>query len=184
MNENMNAGQNSEEIKKQQEKEDSEYLADYFARHPESVVSPENLKENAPEIAEFKNMIVSFESIHSLIKLRAIVDLSLDLATLFKYSDDIVSEKLIEDAIRTYEKYNPGYVEVYKKKIAEVKAIVLVPEDTEKFKIRIAAKKDLAPIVASLNSLKGNKDYEKFKTEYMRLARAVGTINNNKVDHK
>lgn len=65
-----------QELKQQQEREDAERLADYLARHPDPVISPENLREAGPEIAEFENMTASFELTHSLAELHSIVDLT------------------------------------------------------------------------------------------------------------
>lgn len=74
MNETISMGLSPEEKKKQQEREDAELLADYLARHP--VISPENLREAGPEIAQFESMIALFESTHSLPELHSIIDLT------------------------------------------------------------------------------------------------------------
>jgi hypothetical protein len=180
MNERKNLEPNPEEKTKQQEQEDAELLADYLARHSEPIISPENQREAGSKIAELETMIASFESTHSLIELHAIVDLSPDLATLFKYADDFASPQRIADAIKTYEKYNPGYVEVYNKKIVAVKTIVLTSEDTEIYNKRISAKRDLIPIVAMLGTLKN----EELKAKCKHLMKAVGSIISDKVNHE
>jgi len=138
MNENMNTDSNSEEIKRQQEKEDSEFLADYLARHPEPVISPEGLREAGPEIIELERMFISFESEHSLEELNLIIDLT--------------------------------------------------PADAPNHPVREPAKVALIPIVTKMNILKKEtnispKKQEELKAKYMKLSRAVGMINNNKVDH-
>lgn len=77
MNEGINKNQNSkEQTKLEQDREDTEWKADYYARHPEPVISPENLREAGPEIAEFEAMVAKFESTYSLKELNAIVDLA------------------------------------------------------------------------------------------------------------
>jgi len=55
-----------------QESEDNAWLDDYMARNPEKIIAPENLRECAPEIAEFEEMIASFELNHSLEELLSI----------------------------------------------------------------------------------------------------------------
>jgi len=180
----MNLGPNPKEQRILQEKEDAELLAAHFAIHQKQLDPPVNLGEAGPEITEFKNMIASFESTHSLDELHSIIEISPELALLFKYADDLASPQKIEDAIACYKENNPPYVEVYKKKIAEARAITLIPEENRKFKIRMEAKKEIAPIVAKLNIFKGNKRYEELRAEYMRLARAIGIIGrDNKIDH-
>lgn len=138
MNENMNMGLSPEEKKKQQEKEDDEFLADYFARHPEIIISPEDRREAGSEIAEFENIIALFESKHSLESLHSITDLT--------------------------------------------------PQEAPNHILREPARVALIPIVALLNTLENETNisknkYEELKAEYMRLSRAVGIINKNKVDH-
>lgn len=68
----------------------------------------------------------------------------------------------------------------------------LNPEDAPNHPIREPARRDLIPIVAQLNILaihrdRGNISVLQYKDfiyqEYMRLSRAVGMINNRKVDH-
>lgn len=73
MNEKINTGLSPKE---QQEREDAEQLADYLARHPEPVISKENLRKAEPEIVEFEAMITLFESMHSLEELHSIIDLT------------------------------------------------------------------------------------------------------------
>ena len=135
MNENINTTPN---LKEQQEREDAEQLADYLARHPEPVISKENLREAGPEIIEFEAMIALFESMHSLEELHSIIDLT--------------------------------------------------PIEASKHAIREPARVALIPIVAKLNTLKketniSTEKHEELKAKYRRLSRAVGMINNNKIDH-
>ena len=127
-----------QELKQQQEREDAERLVDYLARHPDPVISPENLREAGPEIAEFEALVVSFESMHSLAELHSIIDLT--------------------------------------------------PTEAPKHAIREPARVALIPIVALLNILKKETNisiekHEELKAKYKQLSRAVGMINNNKVDH-
>jgi len=135
MNETINTGLNPRE---QQEREDAEQLADYLARHPEPVISKEDLREAGPEIVEFEAMIALFESMHSLEELHSIIDLT--------------------------------------------------PGEAPKHPIREPARVALIPIVAKLNILKKETDitpgkHDELKAKYKQLSRAVGMINNNKVDH-
>ncbi|MFA5936573.1 MAG: hypothetical protein WC822_01705 [Candidatus Paceibacterota bacterium] len=135
MNEKINMSPNPKE---QQEREDAELLSDYLARHPEPVISKENLREAGPEIVEFEAMIALFESMHSLEELRSIIDLT--------------------------------------------------PTEAPKHPTREPARVALIPIVAKLNALKKETNittekHDELKARYMHLSRAVGMINNNKVDH-
>lgn len=186
-----------EELRQQslakEEREDDERWADYIKRHPVPVILKEDLREAGPEITEFEAMVSKFEAIHSLEKLHSITAISTDLATLFDCADDLSDERRIEDNIMDYEKYNPGFIPEYKEKIAAARAIILTPEEKEKFEIKVAAKRDLAPIVAKLNTLQKETNisadkYEELNEKKERLARAVGminkTINPNKVDHE
>jgi hypothetical protein len=138
MNETMNIGLSPEDKRRKQEQKDAELLADHLARHPEPVISPENLREAEPEIAQFESMIAVFESTHSLAELHSIINLT--------------------------------------------------PAEASKHPIREPARIALIPIVAMFNTLKKETNispikYEELKAKYMRLSRAVGIINNNKVDH-
>jgi hypothetical protein len=135
MNEKINMGLNPKE---QQEREDAEQLADYLARHPEPVISKEDLREAGPEIVEFEAMVALFESMHSLEELYSIIELT--------------------------------------------------PGEAPKHPTREPARVALIPIVAKLNILKKetnitSEQHEELKAKYKRLSRAVGIINNNKVDH-
>ncbi len=76
--------------------------------------------------------------------------------------------------------------------LGELHAIVdLRPQDVERHPLREAAKAALIPIVYILNELKDRakskkftkQKYEEIYEKYMHLSRAVGMINNNKVDH-
>lgn len=49
---------------------------EWLLAHPEAEMVPENLRESGPEIAEFENLLSSFESEHSLEALHAVVDLT------------------------------------------------------------------------------------------------------------
>lgn len=66
--------------------------------------------------------------------------------------------------------------------------IDLTPAEAPSQPIREPAKKDLIPIVALLKTLKEETNispekHDELKEKYMRLSRAVGIINNNRVDH-
>ena len=66
--------------------------------------------------------------------------------------------------------------------------IDLTPNEAPKHPIREPAKNALIPIVALINKLEKETDitskkHEELRAKYMRLSRAVGIINGNKVDH-
>ncbi len=73
--------------------------------------------------------------------------------------------------------------------IAELHSIIdLTPREAPNHPIREPARLALIPIVSKLNALKQKADTspeerEELKAKYMRLSRAVGMINNDKVDH-
>lgn len=127
---------NAEERNLSEERE--ERYKQWMKDHPETVITPENLRECGPEIAEFEEMLASFELIHDIAELHLIIDLK--------------------------------------------------PEDAPKYPLRESAKVALTPIVAKLNMLKKETNitpekHAELKVKYMYLSRAVGRINNNKVDH-
>ncbi|MDO8659860.1 MAG: hypothetical protein Q7K54_04665 [Candidatus Parcubacteria bacterium] len=163
-------------------RENDEWEADYLTRHP--TLPKETSRERGSEVKKLDVLIDIFESTHSLEELNAIVEISSDLEILFTKDFDLSSEKNIENAIALYEQHNPGYVEIYKKKMADIKAIVLSPEEARKLKIRIAAKKDLTPIVEILRDLsESNKDYKRLKARCSILMKAVGSLNKKKINH-
>ena len=66
--------------------------------------------------------------------------------------------------------------------------IDLTPNEAPKHPIREPAKNALIPIVALMNKLEKETDitsekHKELRVKYMRLSRAVGIINRNKVDH-
>jgi hypothetical protein len=73
--------------------------------------------------------------------------------------------------------------------LEELNSIInLTPAEAPKHPTREPARLALIPIVVLLNTLKKETDitptkHEELKAKYMRLSRAVGIINNNKVDH-
>jgi hypothetical protein len=77
-----------------------------------------------------------------------------------------------------------------KHSLSELNAIKkLTPEEARMHPVREPARLDLIPIVALLNTLQNEtnispEQFDELKFgEYMTLSRAVGMINNNKVDH-
>ena len=56
-------------------KEQEEQYEQWMKDHSETVIAPEDLRECGPEIAEFEEMLVSFELIYSLAELHLIIDL-------------------------------------------------------------------------------------------------------------
>lgn len=182
----MYMGPSPEELKRlEEEKEGEEWCADFFLRHPEVKISPEDLRECGPEIAEFQTLVSEFESKHSLEELHSIVDLTPELDALFTYSNDMSDEK-IESTVKNF---TPEYAIKYREKIAAIKNIVLSPEDAKIYKARIDAKNDLISIDKKINVLKEETDistekHKELKAEYARLSRAVENLKNNKVDHE
>lgn len=59
------------EEQKEQEKRYEQWEKD----HPETIIAPGDLRECGPEIAKFKEMLDSFELMHSLAELHEIIDL-------------------------------------------------------------------------------------------------------------
>ena len=154
-------GTNAEEQKPQEENGQYEQ---YMKDHPETIIAPEDLRECGPEIAELEEMIVSFESAHPLAELLLIIDLTPELDVLFKNDRDMSAEE-IESAINN-----------------------LLPEDARVYEVRTNAKNILITILEKLYILAKETNispekHEELKAKYMRLSRAVGIINNNKVDH-
>lgn len=131
--ENFNLGEETND-----EGEDA-LLENYLAQHPEIKDEREYMSECGPVIEEFKELIKSFESKHSITELSAIKNLT--------------------------------------------------PEEARVHPVREPARLDLIPIVALLNKLENEtnispEQFDELKFgEYMTISRAVGMINNNKVDH-
>jgi hypothetical protein len=73
--------------------------------------------------------------------------------------------------------------------LEELHSIIdLTPTEAPKHPTREPARVALIPIVAKLNALKKETNittekHDELKAKYMRLSRAVGMINNNKVGH-
>ena len=73
--------------------------------------------------------------------------------------------------------------------LEELHSIVdLTPQEALNHPLREPARVALIPIVKLLNELKAtygetSAEYKSIKEKYMRLSRAVGMINKNKVDH-
>ncbi len=73
--------------------------------------------------------------------------------------------------------------------LAELHLIVdLTPQEAPNHPLREPARVALIPIVKLLNELKAtygetSPEYQSIKEKYMRLSRAVGMINKDKVDH-
>ena len=193
MNEGIKKSPSPEEIKRLQDKEDAEELAGHFALYPEQIIilsSRKNLIEVRPEIAEFEAMIVSFESTHSIEKLCAIVDISLELSTVFKFAIEIsYTPEQLEHSLRDVTKREPEYAKKQREKITAAKAIVLTPEDREKFEMRLAAQKDIIPIIKKLDIFKKETNihpekYKELENKCNNLMRAIGRIDNSRYPNK
>ncbi|MDO8659858.1 MAG: hypothetical protein Q7K54_04655 [Candidatus Parcubacteria bacterium] len=192
INESNNVGPSPEEAKRlakeAQDKEDTEWEADYLARHPKPETSPETSRDIGPEIVKLEELVALFEANHSLVELNAIIDLSPDLATLLEHADDLESEKQMANTIARYKKDGPEYEEKYKKKIEGIRAIVLTPEDAIRFKIKRVAKKDLIPITEILRVLKSeinfsSEKYNELKIRCSKIVKAIGRLVDGKISH-
>jgi hypothetical protein len=73
--------------------------------------------------------------------------------------------------------------------LSELNSVIdLSPQEAPEHIVREPARVALIPIVTILNTLKketniSTEKYEELKSKYLILSRAVGMINNNKVDH-
>jgi len=160
----MPVGQMPEKLLQQQE--DDAWEAQYMEMNPDKFaeVTPEKLRECEPEIAEFEKMLESFETEHSLAKLHSIVDLT--LGELLCYAREV-------------------------KNSPEKQGLLIEPtsEDISRYFMRKVAREALKPIVAKMNILKeetniSRERHDELKARYKRLSRAVGIINNSKIDHE
>ncbi|MFA6586093.1 MAG: hypothetical protein WCS86_02945 [Candidatus Paceibacterota bacterium] len=189
MKEKINIGLNQEDEKLRKEKEeqalnDDAWLEEYNRLNPK----PTTLREAGPEIAQFENMVISFESTHSLEELHSIVDISPDLSELFLFTPILADPLRIEKDIQTYEHHNPLYIPIYKEKIARLQALVLSREEKRMYEIRMAARRDLDAIMSVFQSIKNNtnvslEQLEALTKKYKHLSNAVGIARNNKIDH-
>jgi len=121
-----------------EEQNGEERYAQWMSEHPEIEISPENLRECEPEIAEFEEIVAQFESTYSLEELHLISDLT--------------------------------------------------SEEAPHHPLREPAKVALLPIVEKLTILRretniSSEKHSELMAKYKNLSRAVGIINNNKVDH-
>jgi len=164
----------------------SDDLILHVQRHPDQLELifkiSKTLREAGPEITKFEAMVAAFETAHPLAELEAIVNLSPELVTVFKYANDIASDEQVAKTIAEYEKYNPPYVDTYKEIVAKARAIVLTPEERRSFEIRKAAQADMIPIVALFNTLKretniSTERHEELGRKLTQLTRAIGSIN-------
>jgi hypothetical protein len=172
-------------LKQIQEQEDNERLADYLSRHVPPVNSAPNLigAESEPGIRKFQALMDAAEDEFPLGKLEAIVELSPDLAMLFKYANELSDNKILSN-IKVYEAHNPSYVRVYREKMAHVKSIILSRDDNDKYIFRTGAIKARARILEALNAIpKTAKEYEELKKRYLRFGRAIGGLNGTRINH-
>lgn len=151
--------------KEQEIKDQKDRYEYYMLNHSERMILPEDLRESGPEIAEVEEMIIRFESEHSLESLHLITEITPELEKLFAYYRSMSVEQ-IEFAINN-----------------------LTPEDAEKYRTRTPAKIDLNSIIAKINILETETNispgkYKELKAKYKIFAQAIGIVNsNNKVDH-
>jgi len=81
MNETVPTEPSPEEKRLQEEREEAEWLAEWLADHPESVIASEDRRESGPEIAELEQMFASFEWSHQVARLYEIRHLTRDEAS-------------------------------------------------------------------------------------------------------
>jgi hypothetical protein len=144
--------------------EEMAFLECFLKDHPEKTALVETRRDCEQEVQEFNILLTKFEEAHSLEELDAIPDVTPELYTLFAHDRDMSAEQ-IEAALTN-----------------------LSPEEAKKYKTRSPAIKDLKPIVALMNKIEKEtnitqSEFDKLRAAYKILSRAVGMINNNKVDH-
>ncbi len=154
---------NNEQHKKPT-KEELEILECFTKDHPKSAVQVETRRHCEKEKDQFLRMVDEFMHNNSLERLNAVLDVSPALYDLLVHYKGWTAEK-IETALTN-----------------------LTPEDATKYKDRLTANNDLIPIVALMNKIEKETDitqaeFAKLEDAYKKLSRAVGIINNNKVDH-
>jgi hypothetical protein len=148
-----------------EEEERAEFeLNKWIENHPEEDVPMDMRREYKKDKEEFDTLFAEFEKTHSLEKLHAIAELTPELIAVFSL-DTATQVEQIAAALTA-----------------------LSSEDAEKYKVRTAARNDLAPIYTALKTLlKKTKisepEYEELKTASKTLSRAVGMINRDKIDH-
>ncbi|MEK7588982.1 MAG: hypothetical protein AAB438_04185 [Patescibacteria group bacterium] len=162
--------------KELQDIEDQAYLNDFLAMHPADAPTDQEIRIGKYESVSFESLVEDFESKYPIDELMEIKEISKDLNELFTNAEDLASPEKIETNIKTYEIQNPPYVEVYKEKIARLKAIILSPEEQRKLDIMVGGKRALAQILDLA-------DTQEKKDIYGRLANAVGTISGGVVVH-
>jgi hypothetical protein len=145
-------------------KEELEILACFLKDHPEETAQVETRRDCELEVQEYNILLTKFEEAHSLAELNAIPDVTPELYDLFAH-DKVWTAEQIETAFAN-----------------------LSPEDAKRYKTRSPAIKDLIPIVALMNKIEKETnitqtEFAKLKAAYKILSRAVGMINNNKIDH-
>lgn len=154
----------SADIHKQPTPEEMAMLECFLKDHPQKIASIETRRDCEQEKHELQVLLQNFEATHSLEELNAIPDVSPELFKLFAHARDMSAEQI------------------------ETALTLLTPEDAKKYKTRSPAIIDLKPIVALLNKLEKETNItatgmSKLRDAYRILSRAVGMINNNKVDH-
>jgi hypothetical protein len=144
--------------------EEMAFLESFLKDHPEAASQKEVRRDCEKEKGELQRLIEEYSNKHSLEKLNAVIDVSPDLYNLLAHYKRMTAEEV------------------------ESASASLTPEDANNFRTRVSAKDDLAPIVALLNILEKEtnitgSDLDKLTSAYKVLSRAVGMINNGKVDH-
>lgn len=156
----------------------AELCADVVGRHPNPTIIKEP-NEREKKVFELRRLIADFEAKYLLKDLRAIEKISPDLELRFQYADDLEDPRRILKDLETYRKQGKGYELLHIKNIAKVRAIVLNPEDRERFIIRRGAKKALALIMKLLKEVGDGELKEKCSL----LQKALGTPRKGEINH-
>jgi hypothetical protein len=141
--------------------EEMAMLECFLRDHPQITTSVETRRDCEQEKSEFQMLCQKFKEAHSLENLNAILDITPELYKLFAPDKDTQIETVLSN---------------------------LPPEEALKYKTRSPALKDLKPIVALMNKIEKETnisptEFDKLNDAYKILSRAVGMINNGKIDH-
>ncbi len=126
----MNEGApNPQELKRLQEQEEAEQLADYLIRHPNLDPLPKNLAERAR--TEFDSLVALFESKYSLTELHSIIELTPQEAPKHPLREparvaliDIV--KILNKLKATYGETSPEYQSIKEKYMRFSRAVGMI----------------------------------------------------------
>ena len=120
---------NPQELKRLQDQQEAEQLADYLIRHPNLDPLPQGLVEQAR--TEFDSLIASFESKYSLEELHLITDLTPQEAQNHPLREParvalIPIVKLLNDLKATYGETSPEYKSIKEKYMRLSRAVGMI----------------------------------------------------------